>query len=120
MLLSSATRELVEDELPDGVPVRDIGSYRLKDVDRPEHVFQLEIDGLPADFPALKVPKVAAANPLRRRAILLSALAVVIAAAVAIPIFALGGGGSGESAAAAVGNSDPLIAPDPDRPGSPH
>ena len=35
VLLSDATRELVEDDLPEGVYLRDLGVYRLKDVDRP-------------------------------------------------------------------------------------
>ena len=39
VLLSNATRELVEDEVGD-VSVRPLGSYRLKDVDRPESLFQ--------------------------------------------------------------------------------
>jgi YVTN family beta-propeller protein len=105
VLLSNATRELVEDDLPEGVAIRDLGTYQLKDVDRPEHLFQLAVEGLPSEFPPLNAPKVAEPHPLRRRAILLSALAGVIAAAVAIPIFALGQGGSGGSIDAAAGNS---------------
>jgi YVTN family beta-propeller protein len=104
VLLSSATRELVEDEA-DGVSVRELGSYRLKDIDRPERVFQLDIEGLQTDFPPLKAEKVAEPHPLRRRAILLGALAGVIAAAVAIPILAFGQGGSGGSIEAAAGDS---------------
>jgi DNA-binding NarL/FixJ family response regulator/class 3 adenylate cyclase len=52
VLLSSATRDLVQDDLPPGVSLRDLGSRRLKDIDRPEQVSQLVIDGLPSDFPA--------------------------------------------------------------------
>jgi class 3 adenylate cyclase len=101
VLLSSATRELVEDE-EGGVSVRELGSYRLKDIDRPERLFQLDIDGLQTDFPPLRAERVAKPHRLPRRAILLSALAGVIAAAVAIPIFAFGysrGGGTIEAAA---------------------
>jgi YVTN family beta-propeller protein len=54
VLLSAVTRELVEDELPSGVRLKDLGERHLKDIDRPEHIFQLVIDGLPADFPRLK------------------------------------------------------------------
>src|SRR5919109_3313129 len=50
VLLSNATRELVEDELPEGLSLRDLGEHRLKDIDRPERLFQLVIEGLPADF----------------------------------------------------------------------
>jgi class 3 adenylate cyclase len=59
VLLSSSTRELVEDDLPDGVSLRDLGSYRLKDIDRPERLSQLVIEGLPSEFPALKATAVA-------------------------------------------------------------
>ena len=41
VLLSNATRELVEDDVG-GVSVRELGSYRLKDIDRPERLFQLD------------------------------------------------------------------------------
>ena len=41
-LLSSATAELVRDQLPPGVALLDLGEHRLKDLVRPEHVFQLE------------------------------------------------------------------------------
>jgi YVTN family beta-propeller protein len=101
VLLSNTTRELVEDDVPDGVSIRELGSYRLKDIDRPERLFQLDIDGLQTDFPPLKAEQVAAPRPLRRRALLLSALAGVIAAAVAVPLFALSSGGTGGSPVAA-------------------
>ncbi|HEU0000743.1 MAG TPA: adenylate/guanylate cyclase domain-containing protein [Ktedonobacteraceae bacterium] len=54
VLLTQATRELVEQTLPDGVALRDIGEHRLKDLQRPTHLYQLVIAGLPGDFPPLK------------------------------------------------------------------
>ena len=54
VLLSNTTRELVEDELPDDVRVRDLGEHELKDVKRPERIFQLEIEELPSSFPPLR------------------------------------------------------------------
>ena len=54
VLLSRTTRDLVVDELPSGVGVRDLGERRLKDLDRPEQLSQLTIAGLPNDFPPLK------------------------------------------------------------------
>ena len=111
IVLSNATRELVEDDLPDGVSVRDVGTYQLKDVDRPERLFELVVEGLATDFPPLKASKVAPPRPMRRRAVLLCALAGVLAAAVAIPIFAFGQGGSGGSVAAAAGNSVGFVDP---------
>ncbi|MDQ2713634.1 MAG: tetratricopeptide repeat protein [Chloroflexota bacterium] len=54
VLLSETTRNLVEQHLPDDVSLRDMGEQRLKDVPRPDHLFQLVVAGLHADFPALK------------------------------------------------------------------
>jgi YVTN family beta-propeller protein len=54
VLLSNATRELVEDDLPSDVRLRDLGEHRLKDIDRPERLFQLEAGGLASEFPPLK------------------------------------------------------------------
>jgi predicted ATPase/class 3 adenylate cyclase len=53
VVVSSSTRELVADELPPDVAIKDLGEHRLKDIDRPEHLFQLVVGDLPADFPAL-------------------------------------------------------------------
>jgi predicted ATPase/class 3 adenylate cyclase len=54
VLLSQTTCELVEQNLPDGVSLRDLGEQRLKDLQRPGRVYQLVIAGLPADFPPPK------------------------------------------------------------------
>jgi predicted ATPase/class 3 adenylate cyclase len=54
VLISDATRGLVEQSLPQGVTVRDLGLHRLKDLDRPEHLHDLVIDELPADFPPIR------------------------------------------------------------------
>jgi predicted ATPase/class 3 adenylate cyclase len=53
VLISGSTYELVADELPADVALRDLGEHRLKDLDRPEHLFQLVVGDLPADFPPL-------------------------------------------------------------------
>jgi predicted ATPase/class 3 adenylate cyclase len=53
VLISSSTRELVADELPSEVALRDLGEHRLKDLDRPEHLFQVVAGDLRADFPRL-------------------------------------------------------------------
>jgi predicted ATPase/class 3 adenylate cyclase len=60
VLLSQTTCDLVEDDLPDGVTLRTLGAHRLKDLQRPEQLFQLVLPDLPADFPPL--------NALDRRA----------------------------------------------------
>jgi predicted ATPase/class 3 adenylate cyclase len=54
VLLSDTTRALVEGTLPVGGRLRDLGEHRLKDFDRPMRISELEIDGLPTDFPELK------------------------------------------------------------------
>jgi predicted ATPase/class 3 adenylate cyclase len=54
VLLSQSTCDLIENELPDGVTLRDLGEHRLKDLRRPRHLYQLVIAGLPSDFPPLK------------------------------------------------------------------
>ena len=54
VLLSQTTHDLIEHDLPFGVSLRDLGKHRLKDLQRPAHLYQLVIVGLPADFPPLK------------------------------------------------------------------
>ncbi|HEY7832790.1 MAG TPA: adenylate/guanylate cyclase domain-containing protein, partial [Ktedonobacterales bacterium] len=54
VLLSRTTRDLVEHELTDGMSLRDLGTYRLKDLPHPEHLYQLVLPGLPAEFAPLK------------------------------------------------------------------
>jgi WD40 repeat protein/class 3 adenylate cyclase len=53
VLLSETTTALVLDELPEGVELLDLGRHLLKDMRRPEHIRQLVIEGLPAEFPPL-------------------------------------------------------------------
>jgi predicted ATPase/class 3 adenylate cyclase len=54
VLLSAATRMLAEAGLPDGVAVRDLGEFRLKDLSRPEQLAMLVLDGQVSEFPALR------------------------------------------------------------------
>jgi class 3 adenylate cyclase len=56
VLLSNATRELIEDDLPPDLSLRDLGEQKLKDIDRPERLYQLVMAGLPNDFPPLRAP----------------------------------------------------------------
>jgi YVTN family beta-propeller protein len=130
ILLSNTTRELIEDDLPADVVLQDLGEHRLKDLDRPERLFQLDAAGLPGEFAPLRTEEAPTAYTgledelakaagaaiirpvyLRRRSLLVAALAGVVAAAVAIPVFALGGNGSdgGESPA---GDPDTAVAID--------
>ena len=52
-LLSLVTAELVRDALPDDVTLRAMGEHRLKDLYRPEPVFQVVHPRLASEFPAL-------------------------------------------------------------------
>lgn len=54
VVLSRTASSLVENDLPDGVALRDLGEHRLKDLAHPEQIFQLEIPGQPTDFPSLR------------------------------------------------------------------
>jgi predicted ATPase len=54
VLLSLPTAELVRDHLPPGTALGDLGEHRLRDLARPERVFQLVVDDLPADRPPLR------------------------------------------------------------------
>ena len=54
VLLTATTAMLARAELGDGVSVRDLGEFRLKDLANPERLYQLVISGSPSDFPALR------------------------------------------------------------------
>src|SRR5215211_3903710 len=54
VLLSLPTHEMVRDQLPAGMSLTDLGEHRLKDLFRPERVFQLLAPELPSEFPPLR------------------------------------------------------------------
>jgi predicted ATPase/class 3 adenylate cyclase len=54
VLISQATQELVRNEMPAGVTLRDMGERRLKDMIHAEPIYQLVVPDLPADFPQIK------------------------------------------------------------------
>ena len=66
VLLSSATCELVRAGLPHGLGLRDLGEHRLKDLARPERIFQLTIDALPAEFPPIHSLETPSNLPVQR------------------------------------------------------
>jgi predicted ATPase/class 3 adenylate cyclase len=53
VLVSETTSALVADRLPPGASLRSLGRHRLKDL-RPEDLAQLDLDGLPAEFPPVR------------------------------------------------------------------
>ena len=54
VLVSKATEELVADGLPVGTSLRDLGLHRLRDLTRPEEIYQLIHPDLASDFPAIE------------------------------------------------------------------
>jgi class 3 adenylate cyclase len=67
VLVSAAAAELLSDELPDGVGLRELGTHQLKDLSRPERIYQVE-----AVFLAERVAAPAARQPDRPAAPLAS------------------------------------------------
>lgn len=56
VLLSRTTHDLVVDRLPEGVALTKLGTHRLRDMARPEEVYQVCHPELPSAFPALRAP----------------------------------------------------------------
>ncbi|MDQ7857407.1 MAG: tetratricopeptide repeat protein [Armatimonadota bacterium] len=54
ILLSEASVTAIGEHLPDGLTLRDLGAHRLRDLQRPEHLFQIVGSGLPDGFPSLR------------------------------------------------------------------
>jgi len=54
ILLSAAAREILDGSLPADCALEFLGEHRLKDLFRPEQVYQVRAPGLPADFPPLR------------------------------------------------------------------
>ncbi|HZO24576.1 MAG TPA: tetratricopeptide repeat protein [Chloroflexota bacterium] len=54
VLVSQSTCDLIRDDLPAGMDVLDLGEHRLKDLIRPEQVYQVIAPELPSQFPPLR------------------------------------------------------------------
>jgi predicted ATPase/class 3 adenylate cyclase len=54
VVASEATRLLAAPRLPSGVSFHDLGFHRLKDIEAPEHIYQLAAAGLAERFPPLR------------------------------------------------------------------
>jgi YVTN family beta-propeller protein len=112
VLVSQTTSEMLGDEEAelDGITLRDLGLQRVKDLDRPVHLYQLVVEGLQSKFPPPRT--LGRVHEHRRRlSLLAAALMGVVSAAIAIPIFALGSGGSGKAQAAVSASSVAVIDP---------
>ena len=67
VLLSQSAFDLVRDAAPPGIGLVSLGEFRLKDLIRPEHVFQLTAAGSPSEFPPLRTLDLRANNlPVQR------------------------------------------------------
>jgi WD40 repeat protein/class 3 adenylate cyclase len=64
VLLSQTTRDLVMQDLPPGITVKELGEHRLKDMKYPTPIYQLVVEGLPTDFPPLKTKFTGSEPPL--------------------------------------------------------
>ena len=54
ILISATSAEATRDRLPAGASLHDLGLHTLRDLEEPEHVYQLVAKDLPADFPPLR------------------------------------------------------------------
>ncbi len=54
VICSAVAAVLARDRLPPSIELVDLGSHRLRDIDRPEQVFQVVVDDLPRTFPPLR------------------------------------------------------------------
>jgi len=54
IVISSSSEQLLQDDLPTGVEFKDLGAHTLKDLSRPEHVYQVLHEGLDKVFPPLR------------------------------------------------------------------
>jgi predicted ATPase/class 3 adenylate cyclase len=101
VLLSDATKILVAANLPAGAAIRGLGEHRLKDLRAPERIWQLDIDGLPTTFPALRsldarpgsLPR--APNPLIGRTAAVGAIEHLVTTRPLVTL--VGPGGTGKS-----------------------
>src|SRR5690242_4328427 len=56
VLISLATEQLVRGQLPGGAALRNLGEHRLKDLQQPEHIVQLVVEGVPDTFASPLTP----------------------------------------------------------------
>jgi len=109
VLVSQTTANHVEDDIEhlDGLSLKDLGERQLKDIARPVRIYQLDVDGLPKQFPPLKAPRPERRRRSRRMALLAAPL---VAVGIAAGLFLL----LGSDSAAPTVVPDSLVRYDPD------
>jgi class 3 adenylate cyclase/DNA-binding NarL/FixJ family response regulator len=65
ILLSSSTYAVLADDVLPDITFRDLGEHRLKDLDRPERIYQLVAPDLPRAFPPPRTLRADASDPAR-------------------------------------------------------
>ncbi len=58
IVVSATTAELIGPRLPDGVTIRELGTHLLRDLTRPERLFEIDVAGLAHEFPPLRTADV--------------------------------------------------------------
>lgn len=54
VLLTETIHALAQNQLPEGTSLRDLGEHRLKDLPRPERLWQLDVEGLHNEHPPVR------------------------------------------------------------------
>jgi N-acetylmuramoyl-L-alanine amidase len=114
VLLSSTTAGVIADDSPPGMTVRCLGDFQLKDMDGPESLYQLDVDGLPSEFPPLRAELVEAPKRSWRAHRGLTAILGVSLLAIAGLVTGLvlvSGGGKGGTVAGTHATVAPTTAP---------
>lgn len=99
ILLSSATAGLLDQERAGRIGLRDLGEHVLRDIERPERLFQVTAEGLQEDFPPVRAGGMPSHNlPARRssfvgRAADLDELVDLLAKVPLVTLVGIGGTG---------------------------
>ena len=112
VLVSQTARDLLDDEEEEseGIELRDLGEQRLKDLDRPVRLYQLDVEGLPGEFPPLRTVAPAGVEPAatkgagrwRRLRVAAPLAALIVGGAVAAGVLLTRGSGGAALAAGGV------------------